>query len=145
MDRARKKTDKILDDMERRIAKVYTDSPALRRIQDKYIRYMKMVDDKTKDLYLAYEKEEDLEKKNLLKMQYSEKVQMLTLYSQQYKNIIREFVGILAKENQNALDIVNDNLDEIFVINYNQIAEECRKIGIHVINEGGEEIDGEYE
>ena len=135
MDRARKKTDKRLNAMEKEIGRIYKNDPALNRIEKKFDAYMKDVQARTKDLYNAYVNESDRDEKERKKKAYSDAVRKLTLQSAEYRKILKQFTQIMAGVNQKALDVVNDSMIEIYTINYNQVAEECRKVGIKVNGE----------
>ena len=132
MDKARKKTDKLLKRTERGISDVYNTDPSLLRIQEKFDEYMKYVDRATRKLYLAYKNAPDGDERNRLKEEYCNEVKRLTLGSIQYKRIISEFTTIMAKVNQDALNVVNNEIDDVYVINYNQIADDCKKMGIKI-------------
>lgn len=132
MDKARRKTDRILADLERRIARVYSDSPSLRQIEQKYKKYMKSVKEATKDLYKAYKKETDADKKRELKKKYIDAVKRLTIYNRQYLKMMNEYTDVLADLNEQALNISNEAMAEVYVLNYNQLAVDCRKVGIKV-------------
>lgn len=132
MDRARKQTDKRLNAMEKQIGRIYQNDPALNRIEKKFNAYMKDVQAQTKSLYDAYVHESDRDEKERKKKAYSDAVKALTLQSAEYKKILKQFTQIMAEVNQKALDVVNDEMIGIYTINYNQVAEECRKVGIKV-------------
>lgn len=132
MDRARKKTDKILADMERRIQAVYLSDPSLKKIQKRYDRYMKRVQKLTEASYLAFQNEKDINHRSELKNVYMDELEALTVKNKQYRDIVSEFTRIMAGVNQQALDIVNAEMPEIYMLNYNQLAVTCRKIGIRV-------------
>lgn len=132
MDRARQKTDKLLRDLERRVKDVYANDPSLLRMQKKYAQYMKMVDKLTKEDYMAYEKEQDTNIRKKLKKAYTDHVKSLTSKNKQYKELTSEFARVLADVNQKALDLVNDEMTDVYVMNYNQLAVECKKIGVEV-------------
>jgi len=132
MDKARKTTDKMLNDLERRVEAVYTSDPSLRRIQKKYSRYMDYVYNQTKKAYDAYVNETDMKIKKDLKKEYIRQAKDLTINNEQYKDIVKEITQILSKVNQKALNLVNAEMSEIYAINYNQISEDCKKVGIKV-------------
>ena len=132
MDEARRLTDKKLKQVEIKIGRVYKLHPALLVAQKKYDEYIKWVNKETRKEYEAYVNEKDVKKKAEYKKVYADKVKKLTLNSAKYKRIEKEVVSALAKANQDALDIVNDELSEIYAINYNQVAVDCRKVGIKV-------------
>ena len=132
MDFARKQTDKKLEKMERDIGRVYADDPALKRIKKEYAKYMKTVQERTEAAYKAYTDETDADVKAELKKAYTDKVRALTMDSKEYNAIVKRFVAILAQVNQQALDITNSAMVDIYTINYNQVATECRRVGIKV-------------
>lgn len=131
-DRARQKTDKILVGIERQMGRVYDTDPALLNIQKKYEKYMASVQKRTEGAYKAFIDADDEESKKEAKEAYMKQIQRYTIESKEYNSIIKEFVRIMADVNQKALDIVNDAVPEIYVVNYNQVAEDCRKVGLKV-------------
>lgn len=131
MDEARKRTDKLLSDLERRVSEVYAD-PSLLRMERKYEQYMKRVEELTVDDYRAFSTSEDIDDRKRLKTVYKRHVESLTTQNRQYKDIVTEFNKVLSDVNQKALDIINDSMAEIYAINYNQIAGDCERLGIKV-------------
>lgn len=131
-DRARKKTEKLLKRLERRVKAVYANDPQLKKVQNEYERYMREVKDSTYRSYLAYKQAETLEDRQRLKKEYTDEVKKLTLENKTYKSIVRRFTREMARVNQEALDLVNAEMPNIYMINYNQMAIECRKWGITV-------------
>lgn len=132
MDKARAKTDKQLDNMEKDISRVYKKSPALLSVQKEYAKYMAMVTKRTKELYEAYTKEEDKDIKAEKKKAYMDKVRELTLNSAEYKKLTKKITDAITQTNKQALAIANDAMQEVYVENYNQVAEECERVGIKV-------------
>ena len=132
MDRARQLTDKKLKNVESKIGRIYINDPALKRIKKKYMRYMKKVQKQTESSYNAYINETDKDIKEDLKCAYVDEIEGLTIRSVEYNKIIKEFTQIMAKTNQKALDVVNKSMAEVYCINYNQIATECKRVGIRV-------------
>ena len=132
MDKARRQTDKKLSSMEREIGRVYKDNPALIAIEKEYAKYMAGVQKRTQTEYKAYIEEEDRDAKAEKKKAYMDKIRSLTLQSAEYNKLVKKMVGVLAKVNQQALDISNKAMRDIYVMNYNQVAEDCRKVGIKV-------------
>lgn len=131
-DRARQKTDKILDHIEANIGRVYTKSPALLQIEKKYGRYMAMVQKRTESAYKDYQNADDQESKEDAKNAYMAQIRRYTIESKEYNAIIREFTQVMAAVNQQALDLSNEAMPEVYAINYDQVAEQCRKVGIKV-------------
>lgn len=133
MDRARQKTDKRLKEMEREIGRIYENNPALKNIQKEYLKYMAAVNKKTKKAYLEYKNADGQEEKRLLKQAYIDQVKALTVESVEYNKLMRRYAMALSEVNAQALEYINDNVDAIYVDNYNDIATECKKMGIKVV------------
>lgn len=132
MDRARQATDKKLQAMEDEIGRIYANSPALKRIRKEYDEYMKMVQKRTESSYKAYMDETDPDTKKDLKKAYTDEVRSLTLESKEYNKLIKKFTEVMAQVNQEALNVANGEMVDIYVENYNQVAVECRRVGIEV-------------
>ena len=131
-DKARQKTDKELDIMEKEINRVYSKNPALISVQKEYAKYMGMVQKRTESLYKAYIDESDKNIKQEKKEAYMAELRALTIESSEYKKLIKKVANAITETNKQALDIVNDAMQEVYVMNYNQVAEECEKVGIKV-------------
>lgn len=132
MDKARTQTNEKLNKMEREIGRIYQKDPALKRVQKEYANYMKMVQERTETSYKAYIDETDQDVKEDLKKTYMEEVRALTINSSKYRKLVERITSVLAKVNQRALDVSNKAMREIYTINYNQVAEECVRVGIKV-------------
>lgn len=132
IDKAREQTDKILKEMERDIGRVYKTNPALLKSKKKLMNYLDKVKEQTKPEYDKYVNETDEKERKRLKKIYGDKVKELTFESKEYKKILKEFVETLSITNQSALNIVNDSMINIYTLNYNQVGEECKKVGIKV-------------
>lgn len=132
MDSARKKTDKFLKDLERRISEIYRTDPSLLGIQREYAQYMESVNIATRELYDHYNSLPIGEEKDKAKKVYEDEVKRLTLKDSQYRNIVSKFTEIMAEVNQKALDLVNAEMSKIYTLNYNQVAVDCKKVGIKV-------------
>lgn len=131
-DKARQKTDKRLKEMEKKIGRMYRMHPALIEVRKEYAKYMKMVQKRTESSYKAYINETDKDIKEDLKHVYMDELRGLTIQSKRYNKLVKKIVKTMAKVNQDALDIVNAEMVPIYTDNYNQVAEECRKVGIEV-------------
>lgn len=131
MDKARKKTERQLKKIEHKIGRAYQ-NPALISINKEYQKYMKKVDYETRELYDAYKAETEQKAKEEKKKAYSDKVRELTLDSKEYNKLLKKMVGVLARTNADALDIANANMQAVYIENYNQVANECRRAGIDV-------------
>lgn len=132
MDKARSQTDHILEEMERKIGRIYENDPALKHIRKEYAKYMAMVNQRTKEAYNAYINETDVDAKKELKDAYEDEIRALTLDSKEYKKMVDRIASVLAEINQKAVDITNAAMNEVYAINYNQVAEDCRKAGIKI-------------
>lgn len=132
MDRARQETDKKLQAMETEIGRIYANSPALKRIKKEYADYMKMVQKRTESSYKAYVKESDADTKKDLKKAYTDEVRSLTLESKEYNKLIKKFTEVMAQVNSEALAVANKAMTDVYVANYNQVAVECKRVGIEV-------------
>lgn len=133
MDIARQKTDKRLQKMEREIGRIYENNPALKNIQKEYLKYMAVVNKKTKKAYLEYKNADGQEEKRLLKQAYIDQVKALTVESVEYNKLMHRYAMALSEVNAQALEYINDNMDMIYADNYNDIATECKKMGIKVV------------
>lgn len=132
MDRARSKTNKLLKELEQRISEIYVTDPSLLYVQKRYHSYMDMVKRCTEDSYDAYINETDPNKKEKLKKVYTDKVRALTLKSLEYKSLVDEIVRTMSDVNQRALDVTNNVMTDVYTLNYNQVAVDCKKVGINV-------------
>jgi hypothetical protein len=132
MDKALQLTDKKLEALESKVGRVYKNDPALKQIKKEFNAYMKMVQKRIRSSYEAYINENDKNTKEELKRVYMDELRDLTLNSVKYRKLIKKFTKVMADVNQKALDLVNAEMSEIYVINYNQIATDCKKIGIKV-------------
>jgi len=132
MDRARAQTDKRLERLDKEIGRVYKSNPALLAIEREYAKYMASVKKRTDALYSDYinEKDEDIKKEK--KDAYMGKLRALTLDNKEYKRLVANIAHVLAEVNQQALDISNKAMREVYALNYNQVAEDCREAGIEI-------------
>ena len=132
IDEARQKTDKMLADLERRIEQLYMSDPSLIRMRKKYRAYMKKVEEQTKDAYDAYVNETDREEKTKKKVEYQDQVMKLTMQNKEYKKLCSDISMAIAKVNEKATKMTNEFVDNIYILNYNEVAVDCKKIGIRV-------------
>lgn len=135
MDKAREETDKKLQAIEQKIGRVYENSSALKRMAEKYINYMDKVQKKTERSYLAFQKAKDIDDRERLKKLYTDELEALTDGSAEYHKIVNDFIRIMSEVNQQAIDKANDKMAEIYALNYNQLAVDCKRIGITVNDE----------
>lgn len=135
-DRARRKTDLMLNDMERRITALYYGDPALLRLRHKYNAYMQSVGERVADIYKQYAAETDRDKKRQLKREYEAAVKRLTVQSKAYKKLMDEITTQISRVNQSALDMINADMPQVYEVGYNAVAELCERVGINVDEQG---------
>lgn len=131
-DNAHRKTDIILQEIEQTIVEIYARDKKLKAIGREYRAYMDFVDNQTDLTRNAFLSADDKISRQEAERAYMDQIWTLTIHSEEYNRIIRDFTHRLAELNQEALDVVNDKLPEIYMINYNQVAEECKRVGIKV-------------
>lgn len=131
-DRARIQTEKILKNSEKKVSRVYKSDPALLKIQKEYDDYMDMVSERTESLFKAFKNEKDINILKDKKKAYMDAVMHYTIYSKEYKALVKKFTKVMAQVNQKALNITNNDMAEVYAIGYNAVADECRKAGIKV-------------
>lgn len=131
-DRARIQTDRKLDSVEREISRVYKTYPALLAVEKQYAKYMATVKKNTDDAYKAYVNETDQQQKARKKEEYVAEIRRYTTNSVEYNSLVDKIAAILAQANQKALDVSNHAIREVYTINYNQVAEQCKRVGIKI-------------
>lgn len=122
----RNQIDKRLKNMERRIDKLYASSPTLRHIMKEYKDYMATVWQKTEPLHRQIASDPDK------KQEYIDAVKKLTMNNGEYNGIVKRLVAAIASVNRSALEIVNDEMVDMYVLGYNEVADVCREAGIKV-------------
>ena len=132
MDKVREESDKKLKSIERDIGRMYKVHPALISIRKEYARYMESVQKRVEGSYRAFIDESDKDIRQEKKEAYMDELKRYTIESPKYKRLVKKIVKVMAKVNQDALDIVNDQMPDIYTINYNQVAVECKKVGIKI-------------
>lgn len=130
-DRARAKSDLILESTEKKMGRIYDTDPALVKIEKKLLKYLNKVGKDTAELYKAYKNAEPDDKADAKKA-YMEAMRKLTFSSKEYTAIMDEYADAIAGANAKALDIANDAMIEVYTISYNQVADECKRVGIKV-------------
>lgn len=132
MDRARRKTDKKLNEIENQISDIYAHDPALLDVISQYREYCAIIGRQLEPSYNAFMKETDPVEKEKLKKDYTKKMREVTTNSKKYNNLVQKIAKIFSQVNQEALDVVNGEMVDIYTMNYNQVAVDCRKAGIEV-------------
>ena len=131
-DKARIQTDRKLDQIDGQIGRVYKDSPALLSVEKEYAKYMAMVKKRTESAYKAYIEAEDKDTKAENRKAYMGELKRYTLESAEYKKLVDKITDALAEANSEALGIINDAMVDVYVDNYNAVADECERVGIKV-------------
>lgn len=133
----RKRTDALLSDVERRIDRVYASSPALKRIQKELDQFMAGVQKRTQSAYDAWKNADDDADKDALKKAYTDAVRAETMGSKEYQALIKRFCKVLAETNQEAVEISNSAMRQVYAMNYNEVAGDCYDVGIKVVRADG--------
>lgn len=129
IDRARSAADKILGQTEKAMGRVYNEDPALIRIQKKLAKYL---DGVRKDTQALYDERKAHPQDKEARKAYEDAVREKTANNAEYNAIIKEFTKALAEANQKALDLVNGSMVDVYIVSYNNVADECRRVGIKV-------------
>lgn len=127
-DRGRTQADKILGQTEKTMGRIYNEDPALVKIQKRLAKYLDGVRKDTQKLYDAYKADGGQEAKQA----YEDALRKKTLGSKEYNAIIKDFTKILADVNQKALDVVNGSMVDVYAVSHNNVADECKRVGIRV-------------
>lgn len=117
LDEARKKTDKELEDMERRLTEIY--EQAQKEITEKWNAYMERGEKRLS----ALRESGDIKA-------YQQALGSYTLQNQRYKEMIAQTTERLAHVNDIALAYINDQMPSIYALNYDQSKEVADQIGI---------------
>jgi hypothetical protein len=128
-EQGRTAADKILEQTEKRMGRIYNDDPALVKIQKRLAKYLDGVRKDTQELYnerKAHPQDKDARKA------YEDAVRERTIDSKEYNAIIKDFVAAITEANKKALDIANGSMMDVYAVSYNNVAEECRRVGIKV-------------
>lgn len=124
-DQARKKTDKILSDMEKQLYKEY--SRAADEITKKWYDYMQSHEKTLKGDYealMSAKKSGDKEEIRKAKEKYEKTMKNITLNNDRYNAMLNETTAKLSHINEVATNYVNDNMAKIYTLNYNAFANE---------------------
>lgn len=130
-DKARRKTDKILNQLEGAIADIYATSPELAAVAKEYDRYMARISRYTKRSYLEYINAPAGEKE-ARKKAYTDEIRAYTVGAKEWRRLVDKITDAMATVNQRALDLINGTMEDVYIENYNQVAVDCREAGIKV-------------
>ena len=131
-DSGRTQADKILGQTEKTMGRIYNEDPALVKIQKRLAKYLDGVKKDTQKLYDAYKADGGKEAKQA----YEDAVKKATLDNREYNAIIKEFTKVLAQVNQKAIDVVNNSIVDVYTVSYNNVADECKRVGMRVNGRG---------
>lgn len=130
MDVAARKTDKRLEEIEKRLHKIY--EQAQDDLTKSWKNYMEAQNAYVKDLQEAYGRAKDFgtpeEVREIGKELGVAKAER-TLQNQYYKDMVKETTRKLANVNQTALNYVNGQMFWVYSTNYNQAAKDAHKVG----------------
>lgn len=132
MDRARRKTDKRLQDLERNMRSLYANDDSLYRASKKIVDYLENLSQQEKALYEKYLNEKDKDIKAEYKKRYMGEMTRHTLQDKTFQKLVADYSRALSDVNQKAIDLVNAEIEDTYIDNYNEVATECRKVGIRV-------------
>lgn len=125
-DSAREMTDRELAMVSRQISLLFKKDKRLLLAQKRYSDFMKKVKEDTQELYEQSKSDEEAKKA------YVAEVKKRTLENREYRRLIDDVTKEIARVNQLAVDLMNSKSAKIYTENYNQVAEDCRKVGIKV-------------
>lgn len=130
-DKARQRTDKQLEAMEKRLTEIYQKSA--KGIYTKWGEYMSKVNAELKELQKEYDDakltgDKALIKKTGIKLAKAKK--NATLYNDYYKAMLEDVAYKLSHVNETAIAYINGQLPEIYTINYNAVAPEALSVGV---------------
>lgn len=121
---ARKKTDIELEKMEKKLKSLYTKAES--ELSHKWNAFAKAQEPKLKQAYDSLQeaqKSKDWKEINKAKAEYERILRNTTLNNDRYKALVDETTEKLAHTNEIALNIINSNMSEIYLINYNSFGD----------------------
>ena len=130
VDKAHLATDELLDKMERRLRAIYT--RASREIGEAWKAYLKEAGTEIVDLQRQYQ-EAKAANDDKLTRQLGKSLQKAkrerTLMDERYRELTRQTAEQLAHVNETATAYINNNLPEVYALNYNATGEAFNGIG----------------
>ena len=130
VDKAHLATDELLDKMERRLRAIYT--RASREIGEAWKAYLKEAGTEIADLQRQYQEakaanDTDLTRQLGKSLQKAKRER--TLMDKRYRELTRQTAEQLAHVNETATAYINNNLPEVYAMNYNATGEAFNGIG----------------
>ena len=130
VDKAHLATDELLDKMERRLRAIYT--RASREIGEAWEAYLREAGTEIADLQKQYQeakKANDTELARQLGKSLQKAKRERTLMDERYRELTRQTAEQLAHVNKTATAYINNNLPEVYAMNYNATGEAFNGIG----------------
>lgn len=130
VDKAHIATDELLDQMKRRLRAIYT--RASREIGEAWKAYLKEAGTEIADLQRQYQeakKANDTELTRQLGKSLQKAKRERTLMDKRYRELTRQTAEQLAHVNETATAYINNNLPEVYAMNYNATGEAFNGIG----------------
>lgn len=130
VDKAHLATDELLDKMERRLRAIYT--RASREIGEAWEAYLREAGTEIADLQKQYQeakKANDTELARQLGESLQKAKRERTLTDKRYRELTRQTAEQLAHVNETATAYINNNLPEVYAMNYNATGEAFNGIG----------------
>lgn len=130
VDKAHLATDELLDKMKRRLRAIYT--RASREIGEAWKAYLKEAGTEIADLQRQYQeakKANDTELTRKLGKSLQKAKRERTLMDKRYRELTRQTAEQLAHINETATAYINNNLPEVYAMNYNATGEAFNGIG----------------
>ena len=130
VDKAHIATDELLDKMERRLRAIYT--RASREIGEAWKAYLKEAGMEIADLQRQYQEAKaanDTELTRQLGKSLQKAKRERTLMDERYRELTRQTAEQLAHVNETATAYINNNLPEVYAMNYNATGEAFNGIG----------------
>lgn len=130
MDKAQKYTDEQLKQMEKHLTGIYKEAQS--DISKKWDEYMESVKPKLDALQTAYDEAKKSGDKDLITKagkELGKATREQTITNKYYKDMLDQTTTQLANVNKTALAYINDQLPEIYSINYNQIKLDLPEFG----------------
>ena len=130
VDKAHLATDELLDKMERRLRAIYT--RASREIGEAWKAYLKEAGTEIADLQRQYQEAKaanDTELTRQLGKSLQKAKRERTLMDERYRELTRQTAEQLAHVNKTATAYINNNLPEVYAMNYNATGEAFNGIG----------------
>lgn len=130
VDKAHLATDELLDKIERRLKAIYT--RASREIGEAWEAYLREAGTEIADLQRQYQeakKANDTELARQLGKSLQKAKRERTLTDKRYRELTRQTAEQLARVNETATAYINNNLPEVYAMNYNATGEAFNGIG----------------